>query len=220
MKNEFVVGAVIGSLVMSAVGVVNSYISGKKISDLESKLEKRGDEILKATETKTKDISTMLEKKVNGIAEQLDVDIPDDILERALNKAADSAAKRAIDETSRKVLEEYSITVRSEVRKSVDLAYQNTKVDVKNELSKQIANLDISGIKQEIVDDARRKVEDELEEAINKIKSTFEDELEEAKDDAKEKFEEELDSISTRFSNDLERGSKIYKAMSEKLGMN
>lgn len=220
MKNEYVIVALAGSLVVSAVGLVNSYISGKKINDLESKLEKRGDEILRASESKARDLESKLEKKVDGIADSLDVDVPDDILERALNKAADSAAKKAMDDTSKKVLDEYSITVRSEVRKSVDLAYQNTKADVKNELSRQISNIDISGIKQEIVDDSRKKVEDELEDAIKKISDTFEDALEEAKDDAKYKFEEELDSISTRFSNDLERGSKIYKAMSEKLGMN
>ena len=115
------------------------------------------------------------------------------------------------------ILAEYKGDIRAEVRKSVDLAYENTKLDVKRELTRQITNVDISGIKRDIIEEAKRKIADELDDAIETIKSTFEDELDEAKEKASEKFETELDSISTRFNNDLERGSKIYKVLSDKL---
>lgn len=229
MKQEYLFGALVVTAVTSVAGSVYAFISGKKISDLEKKLEQRGDDvyrdverrkddIMRDTEKKVAEINETLKKKVDGIAESLDVDIPDEIVEAALRKAADTEAQVRIAATSKKVMDEYSVTLRSEVRKSVDLAYANTKVDVKNELTKQISNIDISGIKREIVNESKIKIENELDDAVKKIKNEFEEKLDKLIEDADGKLDEELDSISTRFSNDLERGSKIYKKLSDKLG--
>ena len=230
MRQEYLIGALVASIATSIGGAIYSYISGKKISELEYKLdrksddlyrdiERKKDDLMKSVEFEVSDLNATLKKKVDGIAESLDVDIPDDIVEAALRKAADTEATAKIAATSRKVMDEYSVSLRTEVRKSVDLAYASTKVDVKNELTKQIANVDISGIKREIVDEAKSKVQEELDDAVQKIKDSFEEKLDGLFDNADEKLEEELDSISTRFSNDLERGSKIYKKLSDKLGV-
>lgn len=218
MKKEYLLVAIGASIVTSIGSVVYSIYSNLKASGMEESFKKRADEILEDSQKKIKELEDKLEKKVDGIADSLDVEVPDDIVERALNKAADAEAKASIDRVSRKIMDEYGVAVRSEVRKSVDLAYSNTKVDVKNELTKQISHIDISGIKREIVEQAKRQVTDELEQAVKTIKDTFEESLEDCKEKAADKFERDLDSISTRFSNDLERGSKIYKVLSDKLG--
>lgn len=229
IKNEYMYVGVAVAFLTSIGSAVYSYVSGKKAKELNASLDRRvddalvsvertGEQVTKKTEETVSELNKRLDKKVNGIADSLNVDVPDAIVEEALKKAANRAAETAIYKTSKDVLDEYSVSVRSEVRKSVDLAYANTKIDVKNELTRQISNVDISGIKREIIEDAKRKVEEELEEAIEKITDTFEEELDDAKEKASEKFDKELDSISTRFSSDLERGSKIYKTLSDKLG--
>ncbi len=229
IKNEYMYAGVAVAFLASIGSAVYSYVSGKKAKELNASLDRRvddalvsvertGEQVTKKTEDTVSELNKRLDKKVNGIADSLNVDVPDSIVEEALKKAANRAAETAIYKTSKDVLDEYSVSVRSEVRKSVDLAYANTKIDVKNELTRQISNVDISGIKREIIEDAKRKVEEELEDAIEKITDTFEEELDDAKEKASEKFDKELDSISTRFSNDLERGSKIYKTLSDKLG--
>lgn len=229
MKQEYLFGAIVVTTITSIASAAYAFVSGKKISDLEKKLDQRGDDIyrdverrkddiMKATEKEVSEINETLKRKVDGIADSLNVDIPDDIVEAALRKAADTEAQVRIAATSKKVMDEYSVTLRSEVRKSVDLAYANTKVDVKNELTRQISNIDISGIKREIVNESKAKIEDELDDAVKKVKNDFEEKLDKLIEDADEKLDEELDSISTRFSNDLERGSKIYKKLSDKLG--
>lgn len=229
MKQEYLIGAIVVTAITSIAGAAYAFVSSKKISDLEMKLEQRGnniyrdverrkDDILDATKKEISEINETLKKKVNGISDSLNVDIPDDIVEAALRKAADTEAQVRIAATSKKVIDEYSVALRSEVRKSVDLAYANTKVDVKNELTRQISNIDISGIKREIVNEAKEKVEEELEDSVKKIKDSFEEKLDKLIEGADEKLDDELDSISTRFSNDLERGSKIYKKLSDKLG--
>ena len=151
MRQEYLIGALVVSIATSIGGAIYSYISGKKISDLEQKLdrksddlyrdiERKKDDLMKSVESEVSDLNATLKKKVDGIAESLDVDIPDDIVEAALRKAADTEATAKIAATSRKVMDEYSVSLRTEVRKSVDLAYANTKVDVKNELTKLLKN--------------------------------------------------------------------------------
>lgn len=218
MKQYYLLGALAVSVATSIAGAIYSVVSGNRIKELEYELDKKGEDVVKASEEKVRTLEKRLEQKVDGIANSLDIDVPDEIVEAALKKAADSYAKTSILAIERRVIDDYNATIRSEVRKSVELAYDNTKSDVKRELTKQVSNIDISGIKREIISDAKEKVEEELEDALKTMKDKFEEELEDAKDTATEKFEEELDSISTRFSNDLERGSKIYKVISDKLG--
>lgn len=175
MKDNYVLGVGIIGIISGIAGIagaISSRQSGKKIEELEGQLS----------------------KKVNNIANNLDVDIPDEIVERAVRIAAEAEARRAVKDVGGKIIKEYEGEVRSQVRNSVDLAYANTKSDVKAELSRQVSNLDISGIKKEIIEEASEK--------------------------AKEKLDEELESIATKFSNDLESSSKILKVVSDKLGTN
>lgn len=247
MKKEYEIAIIVGSALISAASATYAFVTGKRISELEYELKRRSDDIYKDVERRSdklmnsiekevSEIKDTLKRKVDGIASSLNVDIPDDIVEQALRKAADNEASAKIASSSRKIMDEYSVAIRSEVRKSVDLAYANTKLDVKTELERQIGKIDISGIKREFVNEAERKVKDELEKAIKdakdeleeavdkakedikSAKDDFEEELDDCKTKATEKFEEELDSIATRFNSDLERGSKIYKTISDKLG--
>lgn len=219
MKQGYLVGALVASIVTSIGGVVYTVISKKKIDRLYDEIESKKEDFMKSVESEVSELKETLKKKVDGIADSLDVDIPDEIVEAALRKAADTEATAKIAATSKKVMDEYSVSLRTEVRKSVDLAYANTKIDVKNELTKQISNIDISGIKREIVSESKIKIQEELDDAVKKVKTDFEGKLDKLIEDADDKLEEELDSISTRFSNDLERGSKIYKKLSDKLGV-
>ena len=66
--------------------------------------------------------------------------------------------KEAID-----VLDEYSEQIEDSVEGAVNEAYEETKNDVKTELNRQILNLDISEIKEEIIKEAAEKVRVRLE---------------------------------------------------------
>lgn len=210
IRNEYLVAGVVVTGVTSIASFVYALVTKREAKDMEEMLKGKVD-VLESIEEK-------LNKKIDSIADSVDVNVPDYIVEEALRKAAEREASLAIANVSRKITNEYESSIKSEVRKSVDLAYSNTKIDVKNELAKQISNVDISGIKREIVEEAKDKVKEELDDAVESIRDKFEEELDEAKESATTKFEEELDSIATRFSNDLERGSKIYKTISDKLG--
>ena len=201
-----------GVSVVTSIGAALYAISNQsKAQGLISDYEKRASDIELTARTNiqvlNESINQKLMTKVDGIAASLGVNVPDEIVREALDKAARGAADQAIRGISSDVMGTYRNEIRSEVRKTVDLAYDNVKGDVKSELERQISNIDISGIKRDIIREAKEKVEDELEDLIEK-----------ARDDAADKFEEELDSIATRFNSDLERGSKIYKTLADKLG--
>ena len=69
--------------------------------------------------------------------------------------------KTAID-----TIDDYNEEIESAVEDIVNDAYEETKTDVKNELNRQILNLDISEIKAQIIKEASEKVRERLEDYV------------------------------------------------------
>ena len=230
-RNDYILiaGVAVG-VAASVIAAIASITSRDKVENMEENVSKRASEIYEATakknqelykasEEKYKELEKRLERKVNDISDSLNVDVPDEIVREALERAANNKISKAVDDASKEIIKDCNYEIRSQVRETVSVAYDNVKVDVKKELKRQIDAIDISGIKREVISDAKDKVKEELEDAIEEITDTFEDALEDAKKKATEKYEAELDTIATKVSNDLERSSKIYKVMSDKIGI-
>ena len=172
MVNKVVIAwAMVGvSAVASVAAVIFAKKSEKRVSEICDKLDVAMDELMENTE----------------------IEVSDEIIEEAISMAANRYAREAVKTINTDVLKGVKDEIATEVRKAVDMAYANLKIDVKEELERQIRNIDISGIKKQVIEEASEK--------------------------AKEKFSVELDSIAARFSSDLESSSKIYKTIAEKLG--
>lgn len=133
-----------------------------------------------------------LDVAVDAIADKVEINVQDEVVEEAIKLAANRYAHDAVRNIEKDILNETRKEIAAEVKKSVDLAYANLKAGVKEELDRQIRDIDISGIKKQVIEEASEK--------------------------AKDKFSNELDSIAARFSSDLESSSKIYKTIADKLG--
>ena len=130
--------------------------------------------------------------KVDEICDDVEIDISEEIVEEAVKVAAARYARNAVEGINKELLKDAKNQISAAVKTSVDMAYQNIKTGIKEELARQVNNVDISGIKKQVIEEASEK--------------------------AKEKFSNELDSIAARFSSDLESSSKIYKTIADKLG--
>lgn len=168
---------VIGSIGTAVIGVGTSIYSFFK---------------QKKSEERVTELEAKLEKKIDGVADGLEIEVPEEIVISAVKRAADGEATKAVKKATDELMAGYRQDIRIEVRKVVDLAYENAKADVKTELLKQIDDLDISGIKKTVIEEASEK--------------------------AKRKLDQELQGIANKFSNDLESSSKILKLVSDKLG--
>lgn len=133
-----------------------------------------------------------LDVAVDVVAENVEIDVEEEVVEEAVKIAAERYAQKAVRDIKSDIMRDTRKEIAAEVKKSVDMAYANLKSGVKEELDRQVRNIDISGIKKQVIEEASEK--------------------------AKEKFSTELDSIAARFSSDLESSSKIYKTIADKLG--
>ena len=104
---------------------------------------------------------------------------------QAAKKKADDLARKA----SASAVNQVRDIIRTEVKSAVDKAYADVKKSVAEELRRQVADIDISDVKEEVV--------------------------ERAKDKAAEKFESALDGVLNNFNDNLQNVAKIYSSIAK-----
>lgn len=132
-----------------------------------------------------------LDVSIDKLSKSIDVNVEEGVVKEAVNRAVDVAVRGAVTKATRDICREITEDIRPRVRSDVDSVVKGMKPDIKKEVDRLIGNIDISAAKDEV--------------------------LEKAAEEAKKKFDVELERVATRFNNDLESSSKIYKMISEKL---
>ena len=129
--------------------------------------------------------------KVSEIAKNLSVDIPEKVLEEAVNRAAEEEARSAIFRINNKIIRSYEDDIRKEVQKEVERQKASLKSDVKEELERKVKRIDIDDIRKEVVNEAKDKVA--------------------------RKFENDLDDILDKHNDELDKITRIYSSIADKL---
>lgn len=128
------------SLVVGAIGTVYGIVQAKKANDVSKKLSKAIDELDKSTV----------------------VEVQNDIIAAATNRAVErqvaSAVKKAIDNVSKQIRDDCD----SMIRKDVDRVYNDLKENVQERVSEEIASIDYDEMRADIRRKAERKVFDEF----------------------------------------------------------
>lgn len=140
------------------------------------------------THTKMAKISDRLDKSIDELANGVEVDIPDEIINKAVEKAIDSEAKRAVELATKETIVNFKNEIHNQVRTSIQDEYDKIKESVLNEVSAEAAKIDISRV--------RRDVERYAKEAAVK------------------KFDDNLDNILEKFNDNLNNTSRIYSSIS------
>ena len=136
-------------------------------------------------------VCDQLDVSIDKLSKSIDVNVEEGVVKEAVNRAVDVAVRGAVTKATRDICKEIADDIRPRVRSDVDSVVKGMKPDIKKEVERLIGNIDISAAKDEVI--------------------------EKASEEAKKKFDVELERIATRFNNDLESSSKIYKMISEKL---
>ena len=127
-------------LVVGAIGTVYGIVQAKKTNDVGKKLNKTIDQLDKSTV----------------------VEVQQDIIETATNKAVErqvaSAVKKAIDKVSEQIRSDCD----SMIRKDVDRVYNDLKESVQERVSEEIASIDYDELREDIRRKAEHKVFEEV----------------------------------------------------------
>lgn len=134
-------------------------------------------------------ISKNLDRSIDELASKTPVDIPDDMIERAVEKNVAYEVKQAAGKTTDRVFEEIKRDIHKQVSDAVEAEYTDIKAVVLKELTDEAAKIDA------------KRVRADVERA--------------AKTRALEKFEAELDDITDEYKGYLESVSRIGKTFAD-----
>ena len=141
------------------------------------------------THTKMAKISERLDKGIDELANNMEFDIPEELVSKAVDKAVKIEAREAVDKAMNDVVSELKRDIRSDVQKAVDKEYDNIKDSVLKEITVSASKIDVSRVRREV------------EEAAKKA--------------ALDKFDDNLDNILETFNDNLSNTSKIYSSIRE-----
>lgn len=141
------------------------------------------------THSKMAMISENLDRSIDELASKTPVDIPNDMIERAVEKAVAYEVKQAVGKATDVVTLEVKRDIHKQVCDAVETEYSNIKDAVLEELVAEAAKIDT------------KRVRADVEKA--------------AKEHVIEKFDDNLDDILENFNDQLKNTSRIYTSIAD-----
>ena len=129
-------------------------------------------------------IAHKVDMSVDTLAEKTPVDISTVLIDKAVQRAVDREVGAAVSAASNTAVRRISDDMDTQIRRSVAASYSNIEDSVSTEVARQVSNLDINRLKQDVTAKAKQAVV--------------------------EKFDGHLDDIIDDFKKNLENVSKIY----------
>ena len=140
-----------------------------------------------AMHTKLAKISKRLDESIDSLADNMEIDIPEELINKAVDKAVSTAAKNSVSIATNNAMAEVKRDIHSKVSAAVEHEYDTIKDKVLSEATVAASKIN--------VDRVRREVETAAKKA------------------ALEKFDANLDGILEKFNGDLDNTAKIYQAI-------
>ena len=139
--------------------------------------------------TKLAKVSERLDTSIDRLAYDMEIDIPEELIKKADEKAGETEAKRVVGQATKEAVNKIEKDIHKQVLEAVNSEYDGIKDKVLKEATESAAKID--------ADRVRRDVEKAAKEA------------------ALEKFDDNLDNILENFNETLTNTTKIYSSIRE-----
>lgn len=146
------------------------------------------------THTKLAKISERLDRGIDELSDSMEIDIPEELVNKAIDKAVQVEVRRAVEKAANDTVASMKKDIHAQVKSTIDDEYDNLKDAVLKEITNEAAKIDASRV--------RRSVEEAAEKA------------------ALEKFDDNLDDILEKFNDNLDNTSRIYSSIRDTLTKN
>ena len=140
---------------------------------------------------KAKKLEEKLNETTDVVAGGIDIKLPEDILKAAVDKSVDRTVEEYAKSVSADLRSTMSETIKKDVNAVVGMEFEKVRPQVKEQLSKRIGSLNITSIKEDLIEEAKKA--------------------------AKEKFESDLDKVLEDYSDNLANVSKIYQSIADQM---
>lgn len=169
MNNELIIGGVCVAVVCG----VEAFIFGKKIKKL------------------TDEVEHVKGQVINDISSNLNIDVPNEFIDAAVNKAVDREAKERIRFATMEVTSDIRKDIKKQVSEAVDHSYKDIQGEVKRELLNQLGDVSVERIRREVI--------------------------EEAKDKASKQFDKDLEEVLEKHNRELDKVTEIYSSIAKSM---
>lgn len=136
-------------------------------------------------------IGEKLDCSIDELANKTPIDIPNDMIERAVEKAVAEKAKESVGKATDVAVAAVKRDIHKQISDAVEEEYDNLKETVLEELVTEAAKIDV------------KRVRSDIEKA--------------AKERAMEKFDDNLDDILEGHTREFENVTKIYQAIANSM---
>lgn len=136
-------------------------------------------------------IARKLDRVTDDVLESTDIQIKQSIVDAAVKAAAERQATIQVTAATTKCINDIETDISKQVRSAVADEYTSIKDNVRIEIDKKVKDIDISSIRQEVIDDAAAK--------------------------AAKKFDDDLDEVLRSYNNNLGQVARIYQSIAEKM---
>lgn len=136
-----------------------------------------------AMRTKMAKVSERLDKSIDDLACKTNIDISEELINQAVEKAATAEAKKAVEKAASDALAELKRDIHMNVSEAVEKEYEKIKDEVLKKATEAAAKIDVARVRRDV------------ERA------------------AVTKYEANLDDILAKFNDNLSNTSKIYSSI-------
>lgn len=140
-----------------------------------------------AMHNKLAKVSERLDRSIDSLADNMEIDIPEEMVNKAVEKAVAMAAKNAASIAANNAVAEVKRDIRNKVSDAVEKEYESIRDKVLSAATVSASKID--------VDRVRRNVEAAATKA------------------ALDKFDVNLEGILKKFNDDLDNTAKVYSAI-------
>lgn len=131
--------------------------------------------------SKLKSVSDAVNKSVDSIIADGKVDIPkemiDETIQNNVKEMVETTARWKVNDACNKAVREVETSLFNKISESaenaVKQAYKSMEIDAKEKIAKELRNIDVSNLKNEVKEEAAQLVKDKLSSQMDDILDTY-----------------------------------------------
>lgn len=131
--------------------------------------------------SKLKSVSDAVNKSVDSIIADGKVDIPKEMINETIQnnvkEMVETTARWKVNDACNKVVREVETSLFNKISESaenaVKQAYKSMEIDAKEKIAKELRNIDVSDLKNEVKEEAAQLVKDKLSSQMDDILDTY-----------------------------------------------
>lgn len=172
MNRNYIIGGVVAAIGGLCIAIP-SIVLGKKVNKL------------------TEELDGLKKSVVNDLSGKIDVDVPNEYIEAAVDKAVERETKDRIRLLTLDATADIKKDIHKQVSKAVEDAYSDVRGEVKRELLNQVGDVSVDRIRREVIDEAKEK--------------------------AAKQFDKDLETVLEKHNRELDKVTEIYSSIAKSM---